>query len=139
MEHWIIPSNNQKFRIDAFLAKYENKVDWKQLTRISVGDVVYIYGTRPEMRIKYKMKVIAIDIPFKKSLYDKNCWNDELEYKKGIENNKYFRMQLVSLVNTDNLTMAKLHEYGGVKGNIQKARRALPETIAYIEESISNQ
>ena len=63
MEHWIIPSNNQKFRIDAFLAKYENKVDWKQLTRISVGDVVYIYGTRPEMRIKYKMKVIAKSFP----------------------------------------------------------------------------
>ena len=73
MNYWIIPSNSNKFDLAKFLSKYDNEVDWKQSTNFEVGDVVYIYCTKPDMRIRYKMEVIETNISFDKSLKDKTC------------------------------------------------------------------
>ena len=74
MSNWIIPSNSKKFDLAKFLLKHGNFVDWKQSANFEVGDVIYIYCTKPEMRIRYKMEVVKTNIPFNKSLKDENCW-----------------------------------------------------------------
>ena len=115
--------------------KHNNVVDWKQLANFEVGDVVYIYCTKPEMRIRYKMEVVETNIPFSKSLKDEDCWTDKGEYKSGIENNKYFRMQLTCYIDTDNLTIMDLHTHG-IKGWIQRPRKLSFDDVSYIERSI---
>lgn len=137
MNNWIIPSNSSKFDLAKFLSKHNNYVDWKQSAKANfeVGDVVYIYCTKPEMRIRYKMEVVATNIPFSKSLKDEDCWTDKKEFRAGIENNNYFRMRLTCNINTDNLTIMDLHSHG-VKGWIQGPRKLSFDTVSYIESSI---
>ncbi len=135
MNNWIVPSNSSKFNLARFLSLHNNVVDWKQTSNFEIGDVVYIYCTKPQMRIRYKMEVIAVDIPFSKSLKDKSCWKDEAEFKNGMETNRYFRMKLISETFSDKLTMDELHSIG-VKGWIQSPRKIEKEVVTYIESSI---
>lgn len=136
MNNWIIPSNSSKFGLAKFLSKYNNEVDWKQSANFEVGDVVYIYCTKPEMRIRYKMNVIATDIPSSKAKIDKKFWSDEAEFKKGMEYNRYFRMELVSKTNSDLLTMDELHRQG-VKGYFYGPRTIDRELTMYIEKAFN--
>ncbi len=135
MNYWIIPSNENKFNLAKFLSTHNNVVDWKQSAKFEVGDVVYIYCTRPQMRIRYKMDVIATDIPSDKAIMDKTCWSDEAEFKSGVENDKYFRMKLTSEIDSDFLTMDELHRHG-VNGYIQRGRKISKEIISYIEHNL---
>ena len=137
MNNWIIPSNSSKFDLDRFLSKHDNFVDWKQSASFEVGDVVYIYCTKPEMRIRYKMEVIETNIPFGKSLKDETCWIDKTEFKAGVENNKYFRMKLLATTKSDMLTMDMLHKQG-VKGYIYGPRTIDKEQTKYIESNLQN-
>ena len=136
MNNWIIPSNSSKFDLAKFLSKYNNKVDWKQSANFEVDDVVYIYCTKPEMRIRYKMNVIATDIPSSKAKIDKKFWSDEAELKKGMEYNRYFRMELVSETNSDLLTMDELHRQG-VKGYFYGPRTIDRELSMYIDKAFN--
>ncbi|MBP9991547.1 MAG: hypothetical protein KBT45_09025 [Bacteroidales bacterium] len=136
MNNWIIPSNSSKFDLAKFLSKYNNEVDWKQSANFEVGDVVYIYCTKPEMRIRYKMNVIATDIPSSKTKIDKKFWSDEAELKKGMEYNRYFRMELVSETNSDLLTMDELHRQG-VKGYFYGPRTIDRELSMYIDKAFN--
>lgn len=136
MNYWIIPSNENKFNLAKFLSTHNNVVDWKQSAKFEVGDVVYIYCTKPQMRIRYKMDVIATDIPSDKAIMDKTCWSDEAEFKRGVENNKYFRMKLVSETTSDLLTMDELHRHG-VKGYFQGPRTIDRELTLYIDKSFN--
>lgn len=133
MNNWIIPSNSSKFDLATFLSKYNNEVDWKQSANFEVGDVVYIYCTKPEMRIRYKMNVIATDIPSSEALIDKIFWSDEVELKKGLDNNRYVRMKLVSETNSDRLTMDELHRQG-VKGYFCGPRTIDRELTIYVDK-----
>lgn len=136
MNYWIIPSNENKFNLAKFLSTHNNVVDWKQSANFEVGDVVYIYCTKPQMRIRYKMDVIATDIPSSKAMMDKTCWSDEAEFKSGVENNKYFRMKLVSETTADLLTMDELHRQG-VKGYFYGPRTIDRELTMYIEKAFN--
>ena len=131
MNYWIIPSNSNKFDLAKFLSKYDNEVDWKQSANFEVGDVVYIYCTKPDMRIRYKMEVIETNISFDKSLIDKT------EFKAGVEKNKYFRMKLLATTKSDMLTMDMLHKQG-VKGYIYGPRTIDKELTKYIESNLQN-
>lgn len=135
MNNWIIPSNSSKFNLAKFLLKYDSEVDWKQSANFEVGDVVYVYCTKPQMRIRYKMKVIAINIPYSKAKMDKKYWNDEAEFKRGVENNKFFRMKLLATTQSDMLTMDMLHKQG-VKGYIFGPRTIDKELTKYIESNL---
>ncbi|MCR5423363.1 MAG: hypothetical protein K6E93_01200 [Bacteroidales bacterium] len=136
MNNWIIPSNSGKFDLAKFLSLHDNIVDWKQSANFEVGDVVYIYSTKPEMRIRYKMEVVKTHIPFSKSLSDDGkCWNDKTEFKAGVENNKYFRMRLLSTTQSEMLTMEMLHKQG-MKGYIMGPRTINKYLIKYIESNI---
>lgn len=134
MNNWIIPSNSSKFNLAKFLSKHDNFVDWKQIARFEVGDIVYIYCTNPEMCIRYKMEVVGINIPFSKSLKDENCWTDKAEFKAGIANNKYFRMKVLCKTNSPMLTMDKLHRQG-VKGYFYGPRKIDRELTTYIDKA----
>ena len=132
MNYWIIASNSGKFDLVKFLSKHNNMVDWKQSVNVEVGDIVYVYCTKPLMRIKYKMEVVSTDISFSNSIKDLNCWTDKTEFEAGANSNKYFRMKVLCKTDSDMLTMNELHKHG-VNGWIQHPRFLSKEVIDYIE------
>lgn len=129
MNYWIVPSNSGRFNLDKFLSKHDNMVDWKQSIRIETGDMVYIYCTRPLMRIRYKTEVVATDIPFSDSLKDLSCWTDKGEFEAGVENNRYFRLKVLCMTDSPMLTMDELHKHG-VAGWIQGPRMLPKEVVS---------
>ena len=62
MNYWIISSNEEIFHLEDML-KNNEVVDWRQFNNFEIGDIVYIYNSKPHRRIRYKMEVIRIDVP----------------------------------------------------------------------------
>lgn len=62
MNYWILPSNEETFRLSDYL-KVSNQVDWRQHNNFEVGDVIFIYNSRPYHRIMHKMSVIRVNVP----------------------------------------------------------------------------
>lgn len=130
MTHWIVPSNNNKFRLSDFLLNF-GYVDWKQKNKYSVGDIVFIYSTMPEGRIRFMMRVEKIDLTFEESTKDEEYWNDLSEFEAGRITNKYCRFRLVDEINSDKLCLSALQEHG-LKGRPQGAFKPAPELVDYI-------
>ena len=67
--NWILPANPSYFDIeDAF--NHFNEIDWKQSSKVKVGDIAYMYVGSPISAILYKCEITATDIPYEYS--DKN-------------------------------------------------------------------
>lgn len=111
MRYWIVPFNNNKFRLADFLANY-GYVDWKQKNKFNVGDIVFMYCTKPESRIGFSMKVEKTDMTYEESTKDEEYWNDSEEYKAGVLLNRYCRFRLIDEVCSDKLYLNALIKNG---------------------------
>lgn len=62
MAEWIVPCNPKFYKVDdAF--KTLKKLDWKQASnKMKIGDIVYIYVSKPVMAIRYKCKINKVDL-----------------------------------------------------------------------------
>lgn len=113
ISHWILPSNNEMFRIHEYFLKHE-VVDWKQYNNFSEGDIVFLYCTAPERKLRYMLRVIRTDVPTADSISDKEYWTNETEFATGQKNNRFVRLKLLgSLNDNDNrLNLDRLKELG---------------------------
>ncbi len=66
---WILPANPSSFDIESAFNKYK-EIDWKQSSKVKVGDIAYMYVGAPVSAILYKCEITATDIPYDYS--DKN-------------------------------------------------------------------
>lgn len=62
MKYWIVPQNNEYFRLDDLLRDHD-AVTWVHRNNFEVGDIVYIYQSKPARRLKYVMEVVQINAP----------------------------------------------------------------------------
>lgn len=51
MNYWIVPYNEEVFRLEDLLCRTDI-VDWRQHNNFDIGDVVYIYNSKPYQRIR---------------------------------------------------------------------------------------
>ncbi len=61
---WLIPANPKYFDIDGAFAK-DDTILWKQSSAVQVGDLVYLYVAAPVSAVRYKCKVLEVNIPYK--------------------------------------------------------------------------
>ena len=61
---WLIPANPKYFDIDGAFAK-DDTILWKQSSTVQVGDLVYLYVAAPVSAVRYKCKVLEVNIPYK--------------------------------------------------------------------------
>ena len=62
MTEWIVPCNPNLYRVDDAFAALK-KLDWKQTSpKMKVGDIVYIYVSKPVRAIRYKCKVTKVNL-----------------------------------------------------------------------------
>lgn len=62
MTEWIITCNLKYYDINGAFRKF-SKIDWKQRNNINVGDIVYIYITKPYSSIMYKCLANKVNLP----------------------------------------------------------------------------
>ena len=64
--NWILPANPKFFDIvDAF--NHFKEIDWKQSSKVKIGDIAYMYVGAPVSAILYKCEITATDIPYEYS------------------------------------------------------------------------
>lgn len=123
---WIIPSNSKIFEPhEAF--KKRGYIDWRQNVKFSLGDIVYIYCTKPFMKVMFKTIVEKINMKFEDITDDREFWVDIEQYKES-KNGEYSRLKLLQIVDTEEL---------GLKMLIQNGLKGAPQGPARISEQIN--
>ena len=119
MKYWIVPSNDSTFRIGEAIAAQDGMVDWRT-DRFSEGDVVFIYKTKPEQCVRYKMEVVKTRIMYDNIFEQEPYWTDKDQYYSGIVT-MYARLKLLEEYNGDFLSLLQLHEHGYL-GDVRSVR-----------------
>lgn len=134
MNYWIIPANPNIYRL-AEVLKDMQSVDWRQRNNIQIGDIIYIYNSRPDSQILYKMEVIAVDLTSNETMADRKYWVNPSDYDISLNLNRFFRMILLAENETDKLTLTDLLEHG-LKGVPQAALRVKEPLLSYLLETL---
>lgn len=101
-------------------------MDWRQTRIFAIGDVVFIYCTRPYCRVMYKTIVISIQSQPPNEKY----WRTK---QKIPENARYMRLSLVKRVDSDELSLGKLQEHG-LRYAPQSPCLAKGEVLSYLND-----
>ena len=63
--NWLVPANPRYYDLEAAIRESKDKSFlWKQSSRVSVGDTVYLYVAAPVSGIRYKCRAVEVDIPY---------------------------------------------------------------------------
>ena len=107
---WLISANASVY--DHYSSFTENGyIDWHQTAKYKIGDIVYIYCTKPVQMIRYKAVVTAINMPFDEITDDKEFWKDVEQYEKA-KKDKYCRLVLLNEIYNEGLSLSFLIENG---------------------------
>ena len=127
---WIIPANSKMYDHEKAFAT-RNHVYWTQTARYRVGDIVYIYCTKPIQRIMYKCEVVEESVPFSECDDISPFWKDMQAYndsKEGV----FACLKLLDKVDTEDLSLEQLKGHG-LKMPPQGPMRVKPELLSYID------
>jgi 5-methylcytosine-specific restriction enzyme A len=115
MNTWIIPCNINYYDVVGAFNEL-NIVNWKQSTNIELGDIVFIYTTKPYSRITHKCKVLEVNLnrPY---IEDINYIIDSSPYRN---NGRYMTLKLIKTIDGADLDWLKKQ---GLKGSIQGPRK----------------
>ena len=120
-EHWIIPANPEFFNVIEYFSS-SSEVVWKQSSRLTAGDIAYIYVTSPHSEIRFVCEVLQTDIPYE--YQDQN-----LTMKKAV------KLKVLKEIPHGLCPISKMRELG-VKA-VRGQRTASAELTAYLKERSS--
>ena len=132
MNYWIIPANPNRYRL-AEVLRDMSTVDWRQHNNFEVGDIVFIYNSRPDSQILYRMEVIAVNLTADETAIDRQYWVNPSEYDTSMLHNRFFRMIPLAENETSLLKLADLLEHG-LKGTPQGALKVKEPLLSYINK-----
>ena len=96
------------------------------------GDIVYIYCSMPEMKIRYICRVIQPNIEYSESINDEEYWKKKHISISVAKQNKYVRMELVDSIDSPELSLHALISYGLRKAP-QGSQRIQGDLLDYIQ------
>ena len=131
MKYWIVPSNDSTFRIGDAIKAQDGVVDWRQSNNYAVGDIVFVYISKPYHSIRYKMEVIKVKIDEDLHMDQERFWTDKATYYSGLGMYQYVRFKLLEEYLDDILSLHHLHEHG-LKGNLQGVQSCPPELLYFL-------
>lgn len=132
---WMISANGKIYdHASSFAAN--GFIDWKQRANYSIGDIVYIYCTRPFKRVMYKCEVVKCSMPFSECIDDKDFWMNISEYEKS-KGGLYARLKLLEQVDTNYLSLEFLIE-NGLKAAPQSPIKVIPGLRSYIDKHFND-
>ncbi len=128
---WMISANGKIYDHASSFAT-NGFIDWRQRARYNNGDIVYIYCTRPFMRVMYKCEVVQHSMPFSECIDDSIFWIDRDEYEKS-KVGEYARLKLLEQVDTMQLCLDNLKRHG-LSAAPQGPIKVSAQLNAYIEK-----
>lgn len=131
MNYWIVPSNDNVFRIADAIKANNGIVDWRQSNNFAVGDIVFIYKGKPEQRVAFRMEVIGVEIKEEDALDQEKFWTDQLAYFDGLGQSNYVRFKLLEEILDDAMSLQQLHAHG-FNGYIQSVQHCPEEAIEFM-------
>lgn len=133
MRYWIIPANPKLYRIADAIRDLNGVIDWRQYNNFEVGDIVYIYCSKPVSQILYKMEVIATNISREYTIADQQYWRNLSEFKTSLNNNRFYRISLLAENETNKLTLDDLYNHG-LNGVPQGSLVVKEPLLSYLQE-----
>jgi 5-methylcytosine-specific restriction protein A len=124
---WLISANSKIYDCAAAFQKF-GFVDWRQNAKYQVGDIVYIYCTRPLMKVMYKTIVKEVSLDYSQIQDDTEFWHITEEPDK-LKKRKYARLKLVSQTDSEKLSLQCLMKMG---------LNAAPQRTVKISEKLAN-
>lgn len=132
MRYWIVPNDGALFKTEKALAMNNGLLDWRAGNRkYVVGDIVFLYKSKPESCIRHMLKVVKTGIEGNEALDQKSCWTDYQNHLRRIEGYKYVRLELLQTIQNDNLKIANLRKHGLVS-NLQGTQTCSAELLDFI-------
>lgn len=131
MSTWLLSSGIKKFQLDECLKKY-GFVDWTQTRKVEVGDVVFVYISKPIGAVKYKMKVNRANMTFGETTDNEEFWLDKAVYGRGKKRDRYFRLVLEQVLSNDDKLTFKGLSYNGL-GGVQGMQKLEGEKLDYFK------
>ena len=135
--NWLISSNDEVFDLVSCLS--ENQfVDWQPSFSPNIGDIVYIYRTKPLQRICYKMIVTDINIPYRNTINDIKYWGPNHNPKSATNpDTLYHRLKLLTESSSSSLHLTELIK-AGIKHAPQGPERLKGKLLAHIQSAFNN-
>ena len=131
MKYWIVPSNDSTFRIGDAIEAQGGVVDWRQSNNYAIGDIVFVYISKPYHSIRFKMEVIKVNIDEDYHFDQERFWKDKDTYYSGLGMYRYVRFKLIEAYTDDLLSLHHLHEHG-LKGNLQGVQTCPQEVLEFL-------
>ena len=128
--NWMISANGKMYDHATAFQKW-GFIDWRQRANYQVGDTVYIYCTRPFMKVMYKTTVVKESMSCSDIVDDSDFWYIKEEHDKALEG-KYARLKLDKQVDNENLSLPFLKE-NGLSAAPQGPVRVSNELASYID------
>lgn len=125
--YWMISANGKMYDHATAFQRW-GFIDWRQRANYSVGDVVYIYCTKPFKRVMYKTVVEKESMSNQEIVDDSMYWHIKEEHDKAL-GGKYARLKLIQQVDTEKLELEYLMNYG---------LRAAPQGPVRVNDELSN-
>lgn len=125
--NWLISANGKIYNHNQAFKKW-GYIDWKQIGRYEIGDIVYIYCTIPVQKIIYKCEVIKNNMTYDQCEDDREFWYDIKNYESS-KDGLYARLKLLEDVDT---------EYLGIERLKQNGLKAAPQRPIKISDELSN-
>lgn len=113
ISYWILPSNSEKFHIHDYLITHDI-VDWKQFNNFTEGDIIFLYSTAPERKVRYMFRVIKTDVTSADYINNNGYWSDESDFEVGQKHNRFVRLNLLAQLDEkdDRLSLETLKSLG---------------------------
>lgn len=126
---WLLPANTKYFDIISHFKKNKTVI-WRQKKGMNLNDDAYIYLAKPYGFMKFKCKIIEINIA-----------QEELNAKSyaitnSTMNYAYMKIALRKVYKDGAIPFSGLKEHG--LGQVSTIARVFPGTVEYIEKASAN-
>ncbi len=131
--YWLISNDLNNY--DAIRALRDLKIiDWENSrnNKINIGDIVYIYISKPVQAVAIKAEVIKIDIKKEEALDNDRKYVKIPHYFD--EHSKFFRLKFLNFTNKEKLSLKNLRKHG-LSSNLQGKQKIKGELLDYILEN----
>lgn len=128
---WIIPANPNIY--DVFSAfQHLEMIDWRQRANYKLGDIIYIYCSKPYQKIMFKCQVVKTDIS-DDIIDDTQFQLKENESLDSSKERRFARLKLLDTTDNELLHVNYLNQ-NGLKSRIQGPIKLIEPLKSYVEQ-----
>lgn len=132
ISYWVFPANLNYFDIHKYISDYNGLIYWNQAgCKPSVGDIVYMYVSRPEQKLRYCMRIVGVNIHPCEEIF-----SEVRPYKHGTKiPKKYCRLQLIKSFYDDRLSNSAIKEnhFLSERDQFNRKIKISPNFLSYID------